>query len=128
MIKKINKLLNKKGFTLVELIVVIAVLGILAGIAVPRYSGIQDRARTRADEANLKILNNAIEIYYAENGTYPSEDDITSFKSDMANYLPNDGIPAVQTSGYYFIYDKDASGNKVVYRNTDAGTGELRLE
>lgn len=50
MIKFIQKQMNKKGFTLVELIIVIAVMAILAAIVVPRMSGITDSFKEKADE------------------------------------------------------------------------------
>lgn len=63
--KKNNK---KKGFTLVELVVVIAVLGILAAVAVPRLSGFQEKAKVSAHQVNIKTLENAAALYIAENG------------------------------------------------------------
>ena len=55
--------LKKKGFTLIELIVVIAILAILAAVAVPAFSAISDNARAEADNASLKILNDATTYY-----------------------------------------------------------------
>ena len=67
-----SKLIKRnKGFTLVELIVVIAVLGILAGIAVPRLTGVQDKARYAAGEALLANLKTPLELYRVESGGYP---------------------------------------------------------
>ncbi|QZY56985.1 competence type IV pilus major pilin ComGC [Crassaminicella profunda] len=62
--KKFNlKLHNQKGFTLIELIVVIAILSILGGIAIPKFGGFTEKAKFRADQANIKILNDATTLY-----------------------------------------------------------------
>lgn len=57
---------NKKGFTLIELIVVIAILAILAAIAIPRLSGFQNDAKISSDKATLATLNSAIAIGVAD--------------------------------------------------------------
>ncbi len=62
--------MNKKGFTIVELLIVIAVLSILAMIAVPVYIGQQKRAARTEAYANLQNLRLLEEQYYAENGCY----------------------------------------------------------
>ena len=62
---------NKKGFTLVELVVVIAILGILAGIAVPRFMDATATARGAKVVADLRTIDSAATMYYAKEGTYP---------------------------------------------------------
>lgn len=69
-LKKINK--NNKGFTLVELVVVIAILGILAGIAVPKLGASRRRAAITAHNANVRTLMSAATMYIADYGV-PSE-------------------------------------------------------
>ena len=79
----------KKGFTLVELLVVVLILGALAAIAVPRIIGGAQNAKINACETNVDLLNSQIELYYANEGDWPSE--LTEITADP-NYFP-DGAP-----------------------------------
>ena len=69
MIKKFMK--NKKGFTLIELVVVVAILGILALLVVPNVVNRIKEARETVVDANIKVINNAIKMYYTVQGDYP---------------------------------------------------------
>jgi len=94
-----KRLQGSAGFTLVELIVVIAVLGILAGIAIPRLTGVRDEAEKQTLESNAQTVRNAIEMYYASEGAYP---DGTSSLSAIGNEMSIE-IPDVNfesTSGW----------------------------
>jgi prepilin-type N-terminal cleavage/methylation domain len=74
--KTINKILkSKKGFTLIELVVVIAVLGMIAVVAVPKIAGITDKAKTASDAQTIAVLNEAVERYEAETGEEVTETD-----------------------------------------------------
>lgn len=66
MIKWINKKRNKKGFTLVELVVVIAILGILAAIAVPKLSASRENAAIAAHNANVRTLESSATLAVSE--------------------------------------------------------------
>ncbi|MEG6568140.1 competence type IV pilus major pilin ComGC [Thermoanaerobacterium thermosaccharolyticum] len=95
-VKALNK--DEKGFTLIELIVVIAILGILAAIAVPRVTVSLSNAKENANKANLKIIQDAVERYNVENGGYP-----TSLQTLVdQGYL--DKVPQT-AEGHSFKYD-----------------------
>lgn len=68
---------NKKGFTLIELIVVIAILGILAVLAVPRLAGLQGNANKKTIVGNIKMLNNAVAVYAADNNLTLADVDVS---------------------------------------------------
>lgn len=59
---------NEKGFTLVELIVVMAVLAVISAIAVPRFLGVQEDAKLEADYATAAMLGKAAELYLVKDG------------------------------------------------------------
>jgi prepilin-type N-terminal cleavage/methylation domain-containing protein len=64
---------QRKGFTLVELAIVIAILGILAVVAIPKYQGMVDEARSAEARAQLGTVRSAIAIYYAKHqGAFPT--------------------------------------------------------
>ena len=72
MVKFRKMLVENKGFTLIELLVVIAVLGILAAIAIPRLTGITDRAREQNLISSGNTIRSTVEMVIAESGSYPS--------------------------------------------------------
>ena len=63
---------NEKGFTLIELMVVIVILGILAGLIVPRIMGRPDEARQAKARIQIESLETALKLYKLDNGDYPT--------------------------------------------------------
>ena len=63
---------EKHGFTIVELLIVIVVIGILAAITIVAYNGIQAKARDTQRIADMKTIAKALELYKTNNGSYPA--------------------------------------------------------
>lgn len=64
--------LKQQGFTIVELLIVIVVIGILAALVITTFTGIQQKARNTERETDIKAMQGQVEAYYAQNGRYPT--------------------------------------------------------
>ncbi len=91
-------LMAKKGFTLIELVMVIVIIGILAAIIVPKFASQRDQAAIATTKANLENLRTAISLFYAQEGQWPEDDlsDLTDGSAPSENVyiraIPADGI------------------------------------
>ena len=77
MFKLLNKKKNNKGFTLVELVIVIAILAILVGLLAPQYTKYVEKSRKAADASNMDEIIKAIEVHYVEQGVNSTGADTT---------------------------------------------------
>ncbi len=68
----VKKKRNERGFTLIELMVVIVILGILAGLIIPRIMGRPDEARAAKARMQIESLETALKLYKLDNGNYPT--------------------------------------------------------
>ncbi len=63
-----------KGFTLIEIMVVVVILGVLGALIIPNIIGRPDEARVTAARSDIQQIGNALELYRLDNGQYPSSD------------------------------------------------------
>lgn len=112
-----------EGFTIVELLIVIVIIGILAAITIVAYNGIQEKARYSVMQQDLRNVDNAIQLFYADNGYYPfsgagggNTTNLANISGLMPTYLsrapiiPNDG-----KGGYYaYIWSTGGANYKLV--------------
>ena len=63
---------NRKGFTLVEILIVVVILGILAAIVIPQFTSATEEARSGNLSAQIKSIQNQIELFKAKTGAYPT--------------------------------------------------------
>ena len=100
---------REKGFTLIELIIVVAILGALAAIAIPRITTSTATAKANACATNIDIMNSQIEMYYADTGDYPAS--LATITGDP-NYFPDDA-PVCPGSGLSSSYTMDETTHRV---------------
>src|SRR5688572_1093033 len=73
---------RQQGFTIVELLIVIVVIGILAALVVTTFSGIQRKARNAERQSDIKAIHTQLEAYYNEANSYPTLDQMNDSSSD----------------------------------------------
>ena len=94
---------SKKGFTLVEILIVVVILGILAAIVIPQFTNASDEAKTSSVASDLQTIRSQIELYKIQhNNNLPGTQQSVSFENAMTNKTDVDGT--LNASGLYGAY------------------------
>ena len=118
----------ERGFTLIELMIVVAIIAILAGILIPNFVNARAQAQTAACESNLRAIATALELYYADNQVYPTASGaavqptlLTANGIAYLNNTPKD--PAAQSgTATYSLTTAQAAGGTITCPGVHAGS------
>ncbi|WAM37052.1 type II secretion system protein [Caldicellulosiruptor acetigenus] len=132
LVKQVNK--KNKGFTLIEMVVVLAIIAILIAIAVPQVLRQINRAKINADKANARTIATAIQQYVGDGYTVTQTNPTAINGSEpwVTQYMTG-GVPKVRyNSSWQFYYWTDTTGNAVYVgagsSGSDAQNNELYPE
>src|SRR5579863_10546457 len=95
---------NERGFTLIEMMIVVAIIAILVAILVPNFMRARAQAQTAACEANLKEIATALELYQTDHQSYPNAaalTNVTNTDPNIGPYLRQTPIDPVAPAGNY---------------------------
>lgn len=123
---------TQQGFTIVELLIVIVVIGILAALVITTYNGIQQKGRNTERTTDLKALQGQLEAYYAQNGAYPDSNDLGTSSANNVTFIQSKmkGLdkealrdPKAATGNYAMLSSTTASATEYAYfPSQDDGT------
>lgn len=125
-----------KGFTLVELLIVVAIIGLIAAIAIPNLLNAVDKGKQKRTMSDLRAIGSAVEVYAIENATYPTAATPAAMKAlidptyiklmtwedGWSNPIQVDSSPAGYT---LYSQGKDGTGNSCPAGTTSHFTDEI---
>ncbi|MDY7034211.1 MAG: type II secretion system major pseudopilin GspG [Thermodesulfobacteriota bacterium] len=123
-----NRHVDQRGFTLIELMVVLVILGVLAGLIMPRIIGRPEQARRTTAKIQIQNIEQALKLFYIDNGFYPTTD------QGLTALIENPEIEPIprnwREDGYLDKgkVPKDPWGNNYVYLSPGVFNKEYDLE
>ena len=124
----------KKGFTIIEMLIVIVVIAILVGIALPRFRGMQEEGLIAQAKGELRTIQTALESYYIHySSVYPADGALTNVEGATPNIVsdvPGDpfnvgndyGYNLSANGNYYVVYSKGTDGTSAAISDAGAVT------
>ncbi|MFE8072811.1 type IV pilin protein [Marinobacteraceae bacterium S3BR75-40.1] len=130
-----NAAIKQQGFTLIELMIVVAIIGVIAAIAVPNYMDYVERSRRTDAQAVLTSFSNALERYYTQNGSYVGAATTSgTFTDTPAAPAPSvfpDEAPLDGSTKFYNLRINTLQNNsfeiRAIPKGAQAGDGFLEL-
>ncbi len=111
---------SKSGFTLIELVVVILILGILAGVAAPKLFRTSSDANENSTRTSLAVIRGAIELYASQNGGPPTWSNQATFHANLNDFLQGSTFPDCRVGA--------VTGNSVTSATATDGTTGWRYD
>ncbi len=121
-------LATEEGFTLIELMIVIAVIAILAAIALPKFGSVKSTANKARAESEMKNIQTALEMYYSQHEAYPSDKKELSNIEGMDHSVINTYKDGGSNGGGYKPKNDNGNGHQSYEWNYDNGQYKIEID